>query len=59
MGDSPTPDLESLIKFHKRRQLFIGTPDETLSVVAKRQQSRLFVLRDPRLKDSPNSIQLC
>jgi hypothetical protein len=54
MGDSPTPDLESLIKFHKRRQLFIGTPDETLSVVAKRQQSRFFGPRDPQLKRSPN-----
>jgi hypothetical protein len=34
MGDSPTPDLESLIKFHKRSQPFIRTRNKTISVVA-------------------------
>jgi hypothetical protein len=34
-------------QFHKRRQLFIGVHNETLSVAGVREQARLFVLHDP------------
>jgi hypothetical protein len=55
MGDSPTPDLESLIKFQKRSQLFIGAHNETLSVAAMRVSNpdRLLL----RI-NSPNSNRL-
>jgi len=47
-------------KFDKRTQLFIGTHDEALSVAAMcRQQRRVFVGKNPRLKRSPNSNRLC
>jgi hypothetical protein len=45
MGDSPTPDLESLIKLHKRSQLFVGVHNEALTIAPVSPKS--FTLTRP------------
>jgi len=54
-----TEQLNRRFQFHKSRQLFISTHNETLSVIAVlHPQSRLFAPRNPKLTRSPNSISV-
>jgi hypothetical protein len=47
-------------EFHKSRQLFIRTHNETRAVAAmRRQQSRLFSRWNPSLTHKPNSNWRC